>query len=402
MEYVILVAIAFFIVAYCDNRKNRNKRIQEFIENKQEESNEDNAGVEFIRDRIAEKPEFYPKGVEEMNFYHGLGGSINIGINGLSHRSNSDVLAARSLEREEPLYLNMEPNNPVDKYAIKVMTASGNHIGYVPKKYSELLSYMLECNYAFKCYLANSSYHETPYQYMTISYETSQVVTMERNLMEVFEKLGFEESFIRRTTSVHLIEDDYQRTIDIYIEHHVLDTYQIEETILLNDGEEKKIEYKYNNNIGFYNFSKAQELEKENQIVEAIKLYEMNISIGEYSLKSARRLAVLYKKVNRRNEIKDMYELAHLNIPLWNKKEQDKIKELDENTSYVSEDINSHKRKLKRAKDNIMSAKKAYEKATAENKLTIAKRAKERLEKLQESLPEMERLAAAEERGEFK
>ena len=133
-------------------------------------------------------------------------------------------------------------------------------------------------------------------------------------------------------------------------------------------------------------------LEKVGNFDDAIKFYLLNIEIGEYLLKSSKRLSVLFKKVNRRHDIAAMYEDA-LNsaneslLPMAT----DKLK--DELLKYQEEKNDSElspKRMMKRLRENIANTQKAYDKAISEGKTLIAENAKIRLEKYESELKEIE------------
>ncbi len=55
------------------------------------------------------------------------------------------------LEVGENLYLEREPENEFDKYAVKIMKAGGRHIGYLPRYYSASISNALEYNVKIRC-----------------------------------------------------------------------------------------------------------------------------------------------------------------------------------------------------------------------------------------------------------
>ena len=54
-------------------------------------------------------------------------------IAGVQFRPAACQAAARNLAADEPLTLEREPNNKHDSNAIKIMSTSGLHLGYVPR-----------------------------------------------------------------------------------------------------------------------------------------------------------------------------------------------------------------------------------------------------------------------------
>lgn len=53
------------------------------------------------------------------------------------------------LTKDDKLKLIPEPENPYDKYAIKVVYGDNFQIGYIPREYSKLISEYLESNYHY-------------------------------------------------------------------------------------------------------------------------------------------------------------------------------------------------------------------------------------------------------------
>lgn len=61
-------------------------------------------------------------------------------VQGTYYRSRDAIERARILDVDEPLRLETEPLNPVDRYAIKIQTMDGFDIGYIPKEYARCLN----------------------------------------------------------------------------------------------------------------------------------------------------------------------------------------------------------------------------------------------------------------------
>ena len=51
----------------------------------------------------------------------------------------------------EKLNLVLEPENKYDKSAIKVLNSNDDHIGYIPRYYSETLTELLDRKYKYNC-----------------------------------------------------------------------------------------------------------------------------------------------------------------------------------------------------------------------------------------------------------
>lgn len=76
---------------------------------------------------------------------------LNFAVKGLYYRSEDDQSAARELIVGDELKMVPEPTNPRDPNAIKVLTLSGAHIGYVDGKYSK---YVMENMYRLQKFIA--------------------------------------------------------------------------------------------------------------------------------------------------------------------------------------------------------------------------------------------------------
>ena len=65
---------------------------------------------------------------------------INFEVKGLYYRGSRAIYEAEQLEKGDVLNLVPEPNNPADRFAIKVHTENDVFIGYIPKECSEELT----------------------------------------------------------------------------------------------------------------------------------------------------------------------------------------------------------------------------------------------------------------------
>jgi hypothetical protein len=62
-----------------------------------------------------------------------------------------DCKKAVNLNIGDRLYLKLEPSNPFDENAIKVLDEENNHVGYLPRYYSESIAEFLKENIEYQC-----------------------------------------------------------------------------------------------------------------------------------------------------------------------------------------------------------------------------------------------------------
>ncbi|ERI81423.1 HIRAN domain protein [Bacteroides pyogenes F0041] len=339
---------------------------------------------------------FHPSNIAESNFFSGLGGEINVAIKGLAYRSHEEILIAKTLKIGEPLKLEKEPLNPVDPYAIKVLTIDGFQIGYIAHKYSQDLSSIIDQGFALECTLSSSSGGKIPYQYMYISYASDVTKDLEALLIESLTKVGLEKKSKDRW---HYAMNDLPpatcvKTISIQASYFVNDIFLINETFIDEEGKEHTIHYRYNENIGRQNFSKGQNLESSGDFLQAIQYYEENIEIGEMLRESSHRLSVIYKKVNRHEDIIPMLQRAIEQA----QKRKAPTTEIERMSQRLDQFIssprkpsvnNADKYRLKRLRENISNTEKAYKKALDDGKPLIAKNAENRLLRYKKEMEEI-------------
>lgn len=65
--------------------------------------------------------------------------------------NGDDCMQSIDVEIYEALKLENEPENKHDNYAIKVLDSKDNHIGYIPRYYSEQISELLKNKYKYNC-----------------------------------------------------------------------------------------------------------------------------------------------------------------------------------------------------------------------------------------------------------
>lgn len=330
---------------------------------------------------------------QEINFINGFGGTINVAIKGLFYRADEDIDIANKLKYGDELHLEKETSNPIDHNAVKVLTSSGNHIGYVPSSLSSSLTSMINSGTELKCVFTKSSGGDIPYQYMEISYKSEKAKQLEDQLISTLEKIGLKETCKSRWCTQHEYSPDcYSETILLTATYIINRSFTINEKFRTINGEEKNIEYKYIQNIGFNNYQEAILLESNGKIYEAIKLYEENIEIGEYLTNSSYRLSVLYKKTKQFQNIVPMITKALSEAKLRNEPETeiDNISKRlhDICNSFQNRPIKSDddKIKIKKLRQNISNTKNAYQKALNEDKELIANNALKRLKQYKEEL----------------
>lgn len=65
--------------------------------------------------------------------------------------NGDNCMKAIDVKSGEVLKLEDEPENKYDKYAIKVLDSKDNHIGYIPRYYSEQINELLKNKYEYNC-----------------------------------------------------------------------------------------------------------------------------------------------------------------------------------------------------------------------------------------------------------
>ena len=249
----------------------------------------------------------------EKRYFDGWGGTLNMAIKGLYYRNPIDIDEARKLYIGCEVFLKEDANNPVDVNAVAVFTNKGNHIGYVPKEYAEGIKKLLFEGFDLSCSITKKTSDDIPYLYMDVTYKSKERIQfenfMEESLSERLRRMGWDESRdVRWKYNTIRPTERYFKTIDIKIKYD--GRYYITETVELSNGEKQKLHYFYENNFGVKFYEEARLCEKTNDIVGAITLYEMNLDIEECITKSAQRLSVLYKKVNRYKDILPMLDAS--------------------------------------------------------------------------------------------
>ena len=83
--------------------------------------------------------------------------SFDAKVTGVTHNNDCGGRRQAIIARcrvGEPLRLEREPNNPVDKLAIKVLRSNGEQIGYIPADEARLLSNLLDRGFTVRCFIS--------------------------------------------------------------------------------------------------------------------------------------------------------------------------------------------------------------------------------------------------------
>lgn len=80
----------------------------------------------------------------KMMFYHLQKDSskyslIRFRIDGIGDRPEDDIIAAQEIKLHDLLYLEPDPTNSQDPFAVKILDVNGHHIGYVESDYAPIL-----------------------------------------------------------------------------------------------------------------------------------------------------------------------------------------------------------------------------------------------------------------------
>jgi len=73
-------------------------------------------------------------------------------IAGVTFEGRQDII--RKLGPGSPLFLERQPENPYDCNAIKLLTISGEHIGYVGRVLAESLAESMDKGNKYECYVS--------------------------------------------------------------------------------------------------------------------------------------------------------------------------------------------------------------------------------------------------------
>jgi hypothetical protein len=95
---------------------------------------------------------------------------INMPVKGLTYRSGLEISKARLLRVGDKLHLIKEPQNPMDRNAVKVITDENYQIGYVPREKSDLISRWIDQGTRLVCFVSKTTGGSMPYIYMDVFY----------------------------------------------------------------------------------------------------------------------------------------------------------------------------------------------------------------------------------------
>ena len=102
--------------------------------------------------------------------------TINFAVKGTMYRSSLEVQIAKNVKVGDMLLLKHESNNPKDVYAMKVLTTTAAHIGYVEKQYSNLFFKLLKS--IDKCVVTKVTDDDVPFIYADVYIEKSAYYRM--------------------------------------------------------------------------------------------------------------------------------------------------------------------------------------------------------------------------------
>jgi len=96
---------------------------------------------------------------------------FSFSVKGTAYRTKEEIAAAVSLNINDLLILESEPNNPYDKNAIKVLTLQGYLVGYVDKEHNQFI--LRQWGRILKCYVSSKIEGDIPYLYATIDIDNA-------------------------------------------------------------------------------------------------------------------------------------------------------------------------------------------------------------------------------------
>lgn len=174
---IIITIIVIAVIQSLKNKKNEKRDIEKYInlhyEKPKSKLDGRNDGYYKIPAKLfSEKPEnkysFEDKYQEYKNDVRYTVGFYTSKIKGLFHRHTEEIKRASQLFYGEPLFLEKELDNHVDRFAIKVKTWDGYCIGYIDSAINLTISRVLDDCFIVKCFMYQAGYGEIPYQWLMI------------------------------------------------------------------------------------------------------------------------------------------------------------------------------------------------------------------------------------------
>lgn len=110
---------------------------------------------------------------------------VNFAVKGTIYRSSLEVQIAKNVKVGDMLLLKHESNNPKDAYAMKVLTTTAAHIGYVEKQYSFLFFRLLKS--IDKCVVTKVTNDDIPFIYVDAYIEKSAYFRMKYESLDKIE-----------------------------------------------------------------------------------------------------------------------------------------------------------------------------------------------------------------------
>ena len=178
--FILLIIIAIIVLVIIQSSRNKQKEkrdIEKYINSHYEKpkSKLDGRNDGYYETPIklfSEKPEskysFEDKYQEYKNDVRYSVGFYTSKIKGLYHRHTEEIKRASQLFYGEPLFLEKEPDNPVDRFAIKVKTWDGYCIGYIDSAINLTIGRVMDDCFLIKCFMYQAGYGEIPYQWLMI------------------------------------------------------------------------------------------------------------------------------------------------------------------------------------------------------------------------------------------
>ncbi len=185
--FIFVIVIAFFISLFREpiNKYERSEKLEYGRNEKQEKGSNDYKNDESIKKKNSKFSYYKPPIIYEndpcstfddfidtlQKYENDVQYTVkkyNIQIRGLYYLSKSEQNRARDLFNNDELYLERDYNNPKDKFAIKVKTWDGYHIGFVQTPINKTIYKALDDCIEVRVFMYNAGFGEIPYQYGVI------------------------------------------------------------------------------------------------------------------------------------------------------------------------------------------------------------------------------------------
>lgn len=172
---IVVLTVVVILIVRSSNSKSKKETIeQQRFDEKYGINRKPRIEVEFSMPEklFSEKPESkYSFEYKYQNYKTDVRytvGCYTSKIKGLYHRHTEEIKRASELFYGDPLFLEKEPDNPVDRFAIKVKTWDGYCIGYIDSAINLKISRVMDECFLIKCFIYQAGYGEIPYQWAII------------------------------------------------------------------------------------------------------------------------------------------------------------------------------------------------------------------------------------------